>query len=319
MTIKISAAIVIFAALLWGCGEVAPSSDTAELQEAVVGAPTQSTSATTGASSTGDLATVTPASTQKHPLPGTSAPRVADSATSTPASASSTDGSSAPSVTNPLLSRTVRIWALGDSMTGGYEDNPSGYRSYRGTLFMMLQAAGYQIDFVGTRSLMPAVGGDPDNDGYPGAFIGPDGDTNNLDDKLNTLLPAINADIIILAFGWNSVFHESSSVVPIKYRNLVTRIAVAKPNAHLVVATLSPYKGLTEAQTSAQLSSYSALNDMARTLGHASESDKIHLADLASGGFVSGDYWDVIHWLQPGADRAARVIFDTLINGPLKR
>ncbi len=183
----------------------------------------------------------------------------------------------------------------------------------------MLRDAGYQIDFVGTNQSTPAVGGDPDNDGYGGAFIGPGGSANNLDGKLDSLLPAIEADIVILAFGWNSVYNEPSGVGATKYAALVDRIAAAKPNAHLIVATLSPQKGQTEEQTNSQLPGYYALNEVARSLANTSHNGRIHLADFAAGGFVAAEYWDVIHWLQPGADRAAKVIFETLIKGPLRR
>ena len=33
---------------------------------------------------------------------------------------------------------------------------------------------------------------------------------------------------------------------------------------------------------------------------------------LAGAGFRGEDYWDTIHWLQSGADKAARVIFESL-------
>jgi lysophospholipase L1-like esterase len=224
----------------------------------------------------------------------------------------------APTVTNPLLTRTVKVLALGDSMTAGHEDDLTRFRSYRGRLFEMLVAGGYSVDFVGTQKLTPAIGGDPDHDGYGGAWIGPGGSSHNLSDKLPGILGAVDPDIIILALGWNSVYHEPS-VAGSKYRDLVNRIVAAKPNAHVIVATLSPQRGQTEAQSAADLSGYRALNEAARSLASASTSDRIHLADYAAGGFQWSEYWDVIHWLQPGADRAAQILYRTLINGPLKR
>lgn len=208
----------------------------------------------------------------------------------------------------------LRILALGDSMTGGAEANPSGFRSYRGALYRLLVDAGHSVDFVGPLWQPPAIGGDPDHAGYGGAQIGPGGASNNISDRLDSILASAgNVDVVILAMGWNSAYQEPENAAP-KYAGLVQKIRAARPNATLVLATLSPQRGETEAQTGSQLTGYSRLNATARQLANASDSDKLILADLASAGFEGNEYWDVIHWLQPGADRAARVIFDTLIH-----
>ena len=128
----------------------------------------------------------------------------------------------------------------------------------------------------------------------------------------------MDAPRIILAFGWNSVYSEAP-VAGAKYRDFVTRLAATKPNAHLVVATLSPQRGETVAASSAGVQGYANFNAVARALASASPTDRIHLADYAAAGFQSSEYWDVIHWLQPGADRAAQVLYRTLVDGPLKR
>ena len=85
-----------------------------------------------------------------------------------------------------------------------------------------------------------------------------------------------------------------------------------RPDATLVLATLSPQRAETEQQTSTQLTGYRDLNAKARQLAGASATNKIILADLAGAGFRGEDYWDTIHWLQSGADKAARVIFESL-------
>ncbi len=203
-------------------------------------------------------------------------------------------------------------------MTVGAEWQPNSVRSYRGRLYRLLVEAGYKVDFVGTQQSEPAVGGDPDHDGYGGAWIGPGGQANNITDRLPTLLPAVDPDIIIIAFGWNSVYLEPFQAAQ-KYSDFVKRLAAAKPNAKLVLATLSPQKGQTEAQSTAQVRGYGQFNAMARALAGASPTDRIYLADYASAGFTESEYWDVIHWHQPGADRAAQVIFKALVDGPLKR
>ena len=85
----------------------------------------------------------------------------------------------------------LRILPLGDSMTAGNEADPSSYRSYRGPLYRMLQAAGHDVDFVGTLSQTPALGGDPNHNGYGGAQIGPGGSSNNLADRVRVILSSV--------------------------------------------------------------------------------------------------------------------------------
>ena len=89
-----------------------------------------------------------------------------------------------PAPTNPLRTRRIRLLCLGDSMTSGSENNNGSFRSYRGRLYQLLTSADIDVDFIGVSQMAPAIGGDPDHDGYGGAFIGPGGNVNNLWDRL---------------------------------------------------------------------------------------------------------------------------------------
>lgn len=233
--------------------------------------------------------------------------------------AAAPSASGTPSLTsNPLLTRTVRILCVGDSMTSGTEEASFGFRSYRGRLYQRLIGAGYQVDFVGTQQRIPAIGGDGDHDGYGGAWIGPGGSPNNLWDRMAGILASTDPDVVIMALGWNSAYGERQ-IAGQKYRDLVNRVRALKPNAHIVVATLSPQRGQSEAQTGVDESGFAAINAVARAMAGESPTDRIHLADYAAAGFVASDYWDVIHWTQSGGDRAADVIYRALVSGPLKR
>ncbi|MEZ5740491.1 MAG: GDSL-type esterase/lipase family protein [Burkholderiaceae bacterium] len=289
---------------LHGCG----SSDPA----AAPAATGDSHSAAQGASLS--LASLASASVADAPAPAAE-PVVAQPDASQTAT-EPTPEAPAPGPANPLLGRTIKVMALGDSMTAGDEAASNGFRSYRGTLYRLLVDQGHQPDFVGSRQSQPAVGGDPDHEGYGGAYIGPGGAASNLADKLPAILAAHEADIIILAFGWNSVFNEGA-LAGAKYRDIVERIAAARPQAHLVLATLSPMRNQDEAASAASLVGYRDLNATARSLAARSATDRLHLADFAAGGFQPADYWDVIHWLQPGADRAAHILFEAIQAGPL--
>lgn len=189
---------------------------------------------------------------------------------------------------------------LGDSMTGGDELNPAGFRSYRGTLYNLLVADGLNVDFLGVRSEHPAVGGDADFSAWGGMWIGPGGNAHNVWNRLPETLPAsANPDVIVLSLGWNSVM-QVPALVAAKYTNLVNKVASLKPNAQIIVATLSPLRGQTEQQTSTSWTGagYTALNRRARELGTASATDNVHLADLARMNYEFNDFFDDVHWSQ---------------------
>jgi hypothetical protein len=203
-------------------------------------------------------------------------------------------------------------------MTAGIEEVPGSFKSYRGRLYQLLTNAGIDVDFIGTVYSVPAIGGDPDHDGYGGAYIGPGGSSNNLWDRLPVVLgSSVDPDIIIMAFGWNSVIYEPGEAAS-KYRGITNQISAIKPSAKLMLATLSPSRGETQAQSNGSVPSYRAINDMARSMANASSNDNLFVADLAASDYANSDYWDVIHWSQSGADRAAQIVFDALMAGPLK-
>jgi hypothetical protein len=225
------------------------------------------------------------------------------------------------------MPRQFSIMALGDSMTAGGEASGSAnrpYRSYRGYLALQLENAGYSVDFIGSRSHAPVDGGDPDHEGYGGLLIGPDNlvppETDTIYDRVagngfaSILGPSVDPDFIILALGWNSANYRASDAAN-QYARLVATIQAMKPQARLVLATLSPREGETEAQTEALLQGYRELNAKARSLANASVVDNLLLADLAGGGFQSADYIAPgdIHWSRAGATRAASIIYQTLV------
>lgn len=197
---------------------------------------------------------------------------------------------------------TTRILPLGDSMTAGNDS----FRAYRSRLKDLLYSK--SVEFVGTQQSSDGL-----HDGYGGIWIGPGGNDYNLYDRLPGIISGTNPDIIIAAFGWNSVYQEPDQAGP-KYEWFIRRLQELAPNAKIITATLSPQRGETEAQSN-NMGSYKALNDAARRLANASATDNIYLADFAIGGFVYDDYWDVIHWLQPGADKAAQILYNVIVGG----
>ena len=251
----------------------------------------------------------------QNPSPGNPPPQANSNQ---PLITPTTPVSTPPATPNPLRTRQIRVLCLGDSMTVGSENNAGSFRSYRGRLQQLLVNAGIDADFIGTNHLTPAIGGDPDHEGYGGAYIGPGGSSNNIWDRLPVALgSSVDPDIVIMAFGWNSVYNEPALAAS-KYRAIVNQVALLKPNAHLVVATLTPQRDESEEQSNLSVPGYRELNESARQMANASATDKIFLADFAVLNFPADDYWDIIHWLQPNADKAARILFSSLIAGPLK-
>jgi len=177
----------------------------------------------------------------------------------------------------------VKVMCLGDSLTAGDELNPSSFRTYRGRLAQLLQQGGYEFDFIGSQSLTPAIGGDPNHEGYGGAGIDTTiGGVLSISARLSTIFSGGSIpDVIVLLLGWNDVFNAPTNIAT-RYETLVDTIETYAPSAKLLLCTLPPARGLTETQTNSAYSAYQSLNTKIRTLAAASGSDGRYLADLAA-------------------------------------
>lgn len=109
----------------------------------------------------------------------------------------------------------VRIMPLGNSITyGNYhpETRPEGLiTGYRQSLWIMLNEAGYAVDFVGSRSTgadaEPVF--DPDNEGYPGWR------DDQIAENIYDWLVENSADVIILHIGTNGLDPDPGDVAGI--------------------------------------------------------------------------------------------------------
>lgn len=228
----------------------------------------------------------------------------------------------------------TNVMPMGDSLTEGQETS-TGYRGYRGALYRRLIGAGAAIDFIGSQRLTPAVGGDADHEGHGGFTIGPDdsrvcatcGKANLFDNLDGYLSSERDPDVILLWAGINDMFPDTDPsdgiVRPVnpddaadKLATLVDEIKRRKPDARIVVATLAP---LRNGYTSP---AYRAVNDRARALANASQSDAIYLADLQAAPLIKssgpgGDFVDDVHLNQSGAEKIADIWFDVLVRNRL--
>ncbi|MEY3896370.1 MAG: hypothetical protein RLZZ214_1890 [Verrucomicrobiota bacterium] len=179
-----------------------------------------------------------------------------------------------------LSAAPLRIMPVGDSITAGYTDNaPANYTGnpalywtvpfefgYRRQLYQLLENAGYDFVFVGA-SQEPFVSayGDPTHGGTvsPTFDLRPIGQNghrgyggiriNQIDDNIVSYLNTDNPDIILLMIGINGM--DSGS--PAELATLVDMILATKPNAHLILAQITPMSSnVTYAQKNADLVAY---------------------------------------------------------------
>lgn len=144
----------------------------------------------------------------------------------------------------------VRIMLLGDSITVGYTDNPS-WRvpfefGYRGSLYSRFSQSECNFQFVG-HSPEPWIGpwGAPLNEpipdlrvlnqdyhrGYGGWSI------KDIHRNVTNFITADFPDAILLHIGINGIGSSSSSELKL----LADDILTATPDAHLVIAQITPY------------------------------------------------------------------------------
>jgi lysophospholipase L1-like esterase len=137
--------------------------------------------------------------------------------------------------TRPQAPKPLRIMPLGDSIT--YGSGTAG--GYRLPLYSALTAAGYNVDFVGTRTDNGAAGlPDSNHQGLSGWRIQ---DANaGLFENINDWLFDMNdPDVVLLHIGTNDSGGGTAFTNAVdRLDNLMTRIATNRPSANIIVTTL---------------------------------------------------------------------------------
>ena len=138
---------------------------------------------------------------------------------------------------NPAL----RIMPLGDSITYGSGSEETA--GYRGPLWTKLTTAGYEVDYVGTRTDNPGIvsGMDPDHQGNPGWGVGGvENGQNGLAEYVGGWFGTIDAPhVVLLHIGTNDAGSEDRFAgIIASYRILLDRICTAEPDARVIVSTL---------------------------------------------------------------------------------
>jgi lysophospholipase L1-like esterase len=144
-------------------------------------------------------------------------------------------------ISNTRTCDPIRVMPLGDSLTS-YPD------SYRGPMYRSLQAAGWNVDFVGTMTAEPLGGGDPNHEGHGGYRIGPDperdfeGNAANLADRIEGWLTGQNPEVILLNIGTNDIGAggTTAATAPARLTKFVDSLRRLVPGAQVVVGGLPP-------------------------------------------------------------------------------
>ncbi|MFM8984365.1 MAG: SGNH/GDSL hydrolase family protein, partial [Spartobacteria bacterium] len=149
---------------------------------------------------------------------------------------------------NPL-----RILCVGDSITIGCTDNPAWdvpfEFGYRQGLFTRLQQAGYQFQFVGSspepwdgRGGVPKNSPSPDlrasgqdrHEGHGGW------NTAQVSEHIDQWIAKSQPDIVLLMIGINDAGRAQAAE---NLKGIVEKIVAARPQAHVVVAQITPRAG----------------------------------------------------------------------------
>ena len=132
----------------------------------------------------------------------------------------------------------VRILPLGDSITEGCCSGTTIEGGYRTRLEHLLEANGYNVDFVGTLTdpNPPEAGLDSDHEGHSGFLI------EDMENGVASWLDQVeDPDVILLHAGTNDFWsNRTLSETQDNLRSLLAALSTLRPYAKIVVASLIP-------------------------------------------------------------------------------
>ena len=199
-----------------------------------------------------------------------------------------------------LLAATVataaplRIMPLGDSITTGSsvgDLTPGGYRT---TLYNLLDAAGYDFDFVGSQTDNPGPIPDNDHEGHGGYQL------NNIRGVMGVPLQTYQPDVVLLLGGTNDVTYSvyadptlTAEGIAGRLDTLLSDLYFNRPTATVFVGTIPPVAP-SEPAHSALSAEVNALFPGVLAARAAAGQD-VHLVDLRS--ILTSD--DLSDWVHP--------------------
>jgi len=193
-----------------------------------------------------------------------------------------------------VIPGAIRIWPLGDSITGGYAKNTG----YRRNLWQKLHSAGRNIDFVGT--ITNYIDGDPEDPDYDTAH---DGHwrwrTDEILAQVDAWTAQVKPDMVLLFLGTNDLLQEKPvDEAAANIARIIERIRAVNPSVAILVAQVSP-NGMTP----------DAISKLNQRIGEmaalSTKKSPVVIVDQHSGFEVDADTWDGVHPNARGAEKMA--------------
>ncbi len=129
----------------------------------------------------------------------------------------------------------VRIMPLGDSITVGYYTGAPVYNGYRKELKNLLDAGGYNTDFVGSEA--DGNFGDIQHEGHNGWHADTTG-TNDILGQVAGWMASTPTDIVLLHVGTNDILDNSNDTDAAEVSAILDAIFSANSNATVVLALI---------------------------------------------------------------------------------
>jgi lysophospholipase L1-like esterase len=155
------------------------------------------------------------------------------------------------SASETLLSRatTIRIMALGDSITAGIigGSSPVTTGGYRGVLAALLAKQGYHAEFVGTRDDYSAAIAERSHEGWPGyvlrSYPSDPGPGQLYGPLVRSALQSDEPDVVLLMAGTNDLIREQRGNIGYTLDNVINsmdlvldEIFAERPTVRVIVA-----------------------------------------------------------------------------------
>lgn len=238
---------------------------------------------------------------------------------------------SAALVINSGYSQEIKILTLGNSITWGTNVTPDPNEavnvSYRHRLFQLLNQAGYEFDFIGSRSSGYNVFSDAQHCGIPGArgqhifsILKTGYNSQPMFNAYETQGPYLDffpADIILLELGTNDVAANDVNDLS-EYDSIFNEIdkyedRSGKPVVVFVSKIINVKNESGECNTSTRVNTFNA-NLEALVNSRINEGDKLVLFDLqcSAGIDYNADMLDIYHPNEQGYDKMAQAFYNAL-------
>lgn len=215
----------------------------------------------------------------------------------------------------------LKVMPLGDSITEGWMASMIGHpendiAGYRGPLYAKLTVAGYDVQFVGSNNTFPGTlpAGQIHHEGHSGWMIAAgmagtesrEGLTEHIEEWLGP--EGVNPDVILLMIGTNDIWWNNQlDTAPDRLSTLISKISNKttglKPDAHLIVAQVTPFDDNTK---DALVQTYNS--SMANVvLQHRAWGENVSLVDMHSAVSRTTDLSDLVHPNANGYNKIADV------------